>query len=320
MVNNEKYEDYLNFTSTKNLHPSLTKIYKKFPNDIKDLNNLIFYGPPGVGKYTQFLTSIKKYSPSNLLYEKKICVTHAKQNYYIKISDIHFEVDMSLLGCNAKILWSEIYTQITDIVMSSKNKCGIILCKHFQDVNSELLEIFYSYMQSRSNNFVHISFIFLTTQISFFPDSILDCCKTLKISRPTRSQYNKCLRTNLDKETPLHNIVNIKNLKNNITQLTNSHYNICNKLINIILNINENSFIDVRESIYDIFIYNLDIGDCIWYIVKSLIDKNHFCIKKTDKLFSHTTTFLQYFNNNYRPIYHLESFIFYLINSVHEFE
>ena len=62
------------------------------------------------------------------------------------------------------------------------------------------------------------------------------------------------------------------------------------------------------------------LGECIWYIVQDLIEKDHISIQDTDKLFSHTTRFLQYFNNNYRPIYHLESFIFYLINSVHEFK
>ena len=56
MVTNDKYEDFLNFGINKNLHPSLTKIYKDFPDDITHLKNLIFYGPPGVGKYTQMLS------------------------------------------------------------------------------------------------------------------------------------------------------------------------------------------------------------------------------------------------------------------------
>ena len=31
-------------------------------------------------------------------------------------------------------------------------------------------------------------------------------------------------------------------------------------------------------------------------------------------------SFFQYYNNNYRPIYHLEKFIFYLINRIHGFQ
>jgi len=30
--------------------------------------------------------------------------------------------------------------------------------------------------------------------------------------------------------------------------------------------------------------------------------------------------FLQFFNNNYRPIYHLESFMFFLVKKIHEFK
>ena len=137
---------------------------------------------------------------------------------------------------------------------------------------------------------------------------------------PTRTQYNKCITNKLDKSMPLDNIINIKNIINDITQLNNIHHNICDKIIQMILNINKTSFVEVREGIYNIFIYNLDIGDCLWYIIYSLIHKNNIKKENTTELFYHTTRFLQYFNNNYRPIYHLESFIFYLIKTVHGIE
>ena len=320
MITIDKFEDYINHNEKRNLHPKLSSTYKNFPDDIRKLNNTIFYGPPGIGKYTQMLSIIKKYSPSNLQYEKKICIRSPKQDYYIKISDIHFEIDISMLGCNSKILWNDIYTQIVDILLSTKERCGIIVCKNFQDINSELLEIFYSYLQTFSHSSVHISFMFITTQLSFIPDPILDCCNIINIARPTRTQYNKCITNKLDKSMPLENIINIKNIINNITELNNIHHNICDKITHMILNISTTDFIEIREGIYNIFIYNLDVGECIYYIIYSLIHKK--CIKKeqTAELFYHTTQFLQYFNNNYRPIYHLESFIFYLIKTVHEFE
>ena len=83
---------------------------------MKDLSNLIFYGPPGTGKYTQALYSIEKYSPSALKYERKINISvQKKQQYLFNISDIHFEIDMDLLGCNARIVWNDIYHHILDI-------------------------------------------------------------------------------------------------------------------------------------------------------------------------------------------------------------
>ena len=94
------FEEYINAIQKQNLHPKLEKIYKKFPETLNELKNLIIYGPSGVGKYTQMLYLIKKYSPTELKYEKKISVNYNKQSYFFKISDIHYEIDMSLLGCN----------------------------------------------------------------------------------------------------------------------------------------------------------------------------------------------------------------------------
>ena len=49
----------------------MEKIFQKFPNKLNQLKNIIFFGPSGTGKYTQMLKSIKKYSPTELKYEKK---------------------------------------------------------------------------------------------------------------------------------------------------------------------------------------------------------------------------------------------------------
>ena len=53
------FEEYINENNRVNLHPKLTKLYEKFPKNIHELKNLIFFGPNGTGKYTQMLKSIK---------------------------------------------------------------------------------------------------------------------------------------------------------------------------------------------------------------------------------------------------------------------
>ena len=58
------FEEYIHVSQDENLHPKLGKIFNNFPSTIQTLQNLIFYGPSGVGKYTQMLNSIKKYSPT----------------------------------------------------------------------------------------------------------------------------------------------------------------------------------------------------------------------------------------------------------------
>jgi hypothetical protein len=312
------FEDYIQSFQKQNLHSKLDKVFKLFPKKICDLKNIIFYGPSGVGKYTQMLRSIKKYSVSELKYEKKISILFNKQPFFFKISDIHYEIDMSLLGCNSKLLWHDIYQQIIDIISAKQEKSGIVVCKYFHDIHSELLENFYSYMQF-NKNMIDIKFILLTEEISFIPDNILNCCEIISISRPTKQCYNKILKASLQKDIKLEHILNIKNLHTaSIHELMCPYQIICNKIINEILN-DDIKFIKFRDLLYDIFIYNLDITDCIWYILTELINRNKIKSHLTDLLIK-TFQFLQYYNNNYRPIYHLENYLFYLITIIHEYK
>jgi hypothetical protein len=311
------FEEYI---KKENLHPKLEKIYHtKFPKTINKLGNLIFYGPSGVGKYTQMLNSIKKYSPSELKYEKKISLTFNKQQYFFKISDIHFEIDMSLLGCNSKLLWHEIYQQIIDIVSAKHERSGIIVCKYFHEIHSELLENFYSYMQKNNSLSINLKFIIISEHISFIPDNILNCCEIINVSRPSKATYTKYLKNKLPTNLEVKSITNIKNLHLFNEDIMLHYKIICNKIINSIININDLNFQKFRDLLYDIFIYNLDITECIWYILSSLIEKKLIKKEHLTDIMIKTYCFFQYYNNNYRPIYHLENYIFFLAKKIYDY-
>jgi DNA polymerase III delta prime subunit len=313
------FEEYIVSNQKEDLHPKMNKLFQKFPKKINDLRNLIFYGPPGVGKYTQMLKSIKKYSPTELKYEKKISITFNKQQYFFKISDIHYEIDMSLLGCNSKLLWHDIYLQIIDIISAKTEKSGIILCKYFHEIHSELLENFYSYMQQNNASSIDLKFIIVTEKISFIPDNILNCCEVIHMQRPTKSLYNKCLKTKLPNTIKLENITNIKNMNNSVETLMMPHKIICDKIIDSIVKIKELKFLKFRDLLYDIFIYNLDITECIWYIISTLISQKKIKDNDVSALLIKTYTFFQYYNNNYRPIYHVENLLFYITSLIHSY-
>jgi hypothetical protein len=313
------FEEYIIENNRVNLHPKLNKIYEKFPKSLDRLKNLIFFGPNGTGKYTQMLKSIKKYSPTELKYEKKISLTYNKQQYFFKISDIHYEIDMSLLGCNSKLLWHEIYQQIIDIISAKTEKSGIIVCKYFHDIHSELLENFYSYMQQNNSNSIDLKFIIITEELSFIPDNILNCCEIVNISRPTKTSYVKCVKTKLPAKLKPENITNIKILHIYNEDLMLQYKIICNKILKSLLNINELQFLKFRDILYDIFIYNLDISDCIWYLLSSLIEQKRIRKEHLSKILIRTYNFFQYYNNNYRPIYHVENYLLYLAKLIHGF-
>jgi Cdc6-like AAA superfamily ATPase len=234
------FEEYINENNRINLHPKLEKIYERFPATLSALKNVIFYGPNGTGKYTQMLKAIQKYSTTELKYERKISVTYNKQQYFFKISDIHYEVDMSLLGCNSKLLWHEIYQQIIDIISAKTEKSGIIVCKFFHDIHSELLDNFYSYMQQNNNINVNLKFIIITEEISFIPNNILNCCEIINISRPAKNAYIKCvksLKTKLPAKFKPETITNIKVLNFYNEDLMLQYKIICNKIISNLVNI-----------------------------------------------------------------------------------
>lgn len=310
------FEEYVHECDRMNLHPRLSKFYQeRFPSALRDLKNLIFYGPTGVGKYTQMLKSISRYSPTDLKYEKKISLTSNKQQYFFKISDIHFEVDMSLLGCNSKTLWHEVYQQLVDIVSAKADKTGIVVCKYFHEIHSELLENFYSYMQSNKETSIDIKFILLTEQLSFIPDNILNCCQVIQVSRPSKTAYTRCLkkhRTLPSTVTP-EGVTNIKGLQSYNEALMSPHRFISNKIIQSLVHPKDLHFLKFRDILYDVFIYNLDITSCVWYILSVLIEQERLKQDQMSVVLLNTYRFMRRFNNNYRIISHVEHYFLSLI-------
>ena len=130
------FDDYIISAKKHNIHKELNELYDSFSDNPTNLNNIILYGPSGAGKYTQLLLFLLKFSPSKLKYENKIVANTEKLEYKYKISDIHYEIDMSLLGCNSKLIWHEIFYQIVDIISIKSNKFGFIVCKNFHLIHS----------------------------------------------------------------------------------------------------------------------------------------------------------------------------------------
>jgi len=389
------FEEYIRSVDEYNLHPELQPIFEHFPKSVSQLGNLVIYGPTGIGKYSQVLHLLQKYSPSSLKYDKKILIHTDKQDYTYRISDIHYEIDMALLGCNSKIVWHEIFFQIIDIISMKTEKTGILLCRNFHMIHGELLETFYSYIQQYNNPYsnIHISFLLITEHISFIPDKILNCCNIIHIQRPSMEAY-KCLFTTtssakesevsiqkkskklrehsllfseshsetterrnewveiepvietflqkinypkrktkdgsnkinriLDSMKPEY-VMNIKELQSfslivEDTEIPKDIFNIiCDAIIKEIENPTKIVFTSFRDILYDILIYNLDLSECIWYILSYFIYEGKIKQSESSPILSKIYISLKYFNNNYRPIYHLESIFFYLIIKIHRY-
>jgi hypothetical protein len=183
-------------------------------------------------------------------------------------------------------------------------------------------------------NSKRFKYIIITEHVGFIPDNILNNCKTIHVPKPSITNCNKCLIKNNEydglkvKNNALHasscisdNSAIEKNKKENhrITPFINPHEKLCNNILENIKNPNKISFLLLRDMLYEILIYNYDLGECIWYIINDLIKHNYLNTNNLSTILIHTYTSLQYYNNNYRPIYHLENYVYKLIIHIHKY-
>jgi hypothetical protein len=317
------FEQYVEAAVSNPLHPKLKTLYATaFPSKLSELKNLIFYGPQGTGKYSQVLSCISQYSPTHLKYEKRLTVVYNKETYFIKISDIHFEVDMSLLGCTSKLLWNEMHSQIMDVISARADMTGIIVCKYFHNIHSELLETFYSYMHMPHHNNIRLKYIIITENVGFIPSNILNSCEIVSVARPTAAAYKKITPSGTTTTTKIvpESVHNIKVMQDQLTNPneTCKRQELFNNLCDYIINVEQIRFAQLRELLYDILIYDFDVNECAWFLITELKGKDLLRDDDMSAVLMNTYRFLQYYNNNYRPIYHLESFVFMLVNTMCE--
>lgn len=345
--------EYVEMVSLNNIHKDNEQL-----NELHRLNsieNTIFYGPSGVGKYSQVLyllsKKIGKFKSQQKLYVQK----DSKDKYTYIMSDIYFEIDMGLLGCNSKTLWHEIYLQILDIVIIKPKRTGIIVCKNFHLIHSELLDIFYSYIQDNyKGKSIQIKYIIITEQISFISNNILNNFIIINIPRLNIDIYKTIIELNTNKflliddkkltniipidktksiltdigEINMKNtttieekcqqscdeIVNIKDIFKNGKEINMTLKIICNNIIEQIENSDKIIITQFRDILYELLTYSLDISESIWHVLSYFYKKEIFNKESLIIMMESIYDFLKKFNNNYRPITHLESiFILFIL-------
>lgn len=320
-----QFDEYLTKANEFDIHPELRAFENSIPNNPKEFKNLILYGAAGVGKYTQMLRFIKKYSPSELKYDKKMGLQTEKYEHSYRISDIHYEIDMMLLGCNSKLIWHDIFMQIVDIVSLKPCKFGIIVCRNFHNIHSELLDSFYSYIQqyASDNLAFQIKFVLITEHVSFIPNNILHNAQIVNVKRPSREMYT---RLGLPSEILPECVLNLKEIsiiKNigDVSDLPAETFNlVCDAIIKTISDPRKLTIADFRDTLYDILVYNLDIYETIWYIVTHFIREGKLEQTNVSDILQNMYKQLQQYNNNYRPIYHLESIFITILNHIHNYK
>lgn len=307
----QNFYDYCKEKNTSNIYDKIDT-----PDKLSEYNNshVIYYGAKGIGKYSHALFNIQKYSASQLKYERKLIVNYDKQDYIIMMSDVHFEIDMELLGCNSKTLFLEIIKNIQDIVQTRSNKIAIVLCKNFHLIHNELLDTFYSYMSQMSNAYTLLYHI-TSENISFIPDNIVGISKIIQMALPSKTTIQKNMKR-LSKKYEESSMKNLKIIEEE-SKIESLEYKVQSCIIEQILNFDELNMIKFRDVIYDMLIYNIDVHECIGNIILFLFKNKYIEEKRYYEIMIHIYKIFKQYNNNYRPIYHLENIYYYLVTCVH---
>jgi len=238
--------------------------------------NIIVYGNNCLNNYMFSLANLKPFSKSQLKYSRRIAINYKGEDILFNISDTHFEIDLSLLGVNQYNIFLTVFQHIKDNMIFDKPHF-YILCLNFQEIKIELMNIFYSFMNEHK-----IRFIILTTEISFI------CEKIFQISI-------------------------IKKIKGTVSYINDGQKEQINKITKIILQ-NNGSLFHLREQLYTFLTLNYRIQECFPTIIFNLIENQYINEENINLVLKTYNEFTKKYNNNYRPIYHLELFILFLIN------
>ena len=290
----QKFECYIQQSKDSPLHPGLERVYASLPENIEDTVHLLVHGPSGVGKYTQALLSLEKYSPSGLRYDKIMKVGDDKHPYVMRISDVHFEVDMETLGCHSRTLWSAIHSHVVDSVCTRVAPIGFIICKNFHKIHKELLEVFYYYMSHASTRF-----ILLSEHVGFIPRKIIERCLRIPVPRPAIARLRAA-------DLPCERVDNLKSVSETQQQVETRERPLCENVLQVIIADETPDYIALRTLFYELLIRQHSIADCIWGLSQQLCERGYCPPEKYTALFEQLCLFFRLYNNNYRPIYHLE--------------
>tara|TARA_Y100000992_G_scaffold217784_1_gene150575 strand:- start:363 stop:1175 length:813 start_codon:yes stop_codon:yes gene_type:complete len=246
--------------------------------DCLSFKHIIVYGSNSIDNYCYILNMLKKQSKSQLKYSRRIAINFRSEEILFNISDIHVEVDFDLLGVSEYNIFLELFRHVTENVVSTKKKIYIV-CINFKNIKQELLSIFYTFL-----NTDRIHFIFSTTNISFICDKILQETAIKKIKKTTPNIQQPNIEKYID------------------------------ELANFIMVDKNKSFFELRELLYKILVFNIKIHDFLYELLVVLIKNEYIVFSQINNVLKEYTKFVSKYNNNYRPIYHIESYIVSLIN------
>lgn len=299
------------------------------------LPNLIFHGDYGSGKSNAILYFLKNLLNSDKVYNRTstiLNVNDSNNEWPINIikSPFYFELDAQDFGYNDKKILSAFVSQICKNMNVITNKYNIIIIKNAEKLTKDAQ---YTFRRIMENNFKSCRIIFSTHNTSLIDSSITSRCVMFRIPSPKNKELYDYLNYICDLEKIEFNSPDLKELviksERNINtglfllhvQYDNSDYENkdlpAEKFINAVNKCIKNyefyNPLDVRKKLYFLLLHNIEINDfmdkSVLFILKNI--ETDFITKK--KIIKAAMYYTKTLNMGYRSIFHLESYINYII-------
>lgn len=241
--------------------------------------HICYYGVDLHSLHTNTVNFIKEtYNPNMSM--RKMTLFYQNKPMYFNVSDHHIEIDFETLGVHTIHIFHMVFNHLKD----SNRERKIFVCYNIDSCRQDLVQIFHSFLKYK-----RFKFIFLTRKPSSIPNNISKRCLFIcnKINNGEISFYkhheNYC-------EIIINNIKNLRSISNNKANI-------------------RPHLIELRENIYLLLIHNLNIYDCMYYILSKCIEYKIVEFEKEEQLMKYMESLVhdyKNFNMNHRVIYHIE--------------
>ena len=122
----------------------------------------------------------------------------------------------------------------------------------------------------------------------------------------------------LFKIIPVSNTNFLKGAHIDVKEITDKLDVIVEELYYEMVNHTRIHFNDIRTKLYNLLVFNHSLTEYVEKMNNKIIMSIDLSINQCDSLIIANQNFLFYFQNNYRPIFHLESYFYTLLKIIHE--
>lgn len=335
------------FLSEMDYNPKLTSDLQKMALSPRNSPNLLFYGPPGSGKYTYVLAYLREIFGDKIDYartQEEMAIsggTKAKVAFTTKNSNYHYELNPSDYGVYDKDIISSFLREKSNVKNLASDLPSFVVIYDADKLTQQAQNSLRFLIERQIDS---VRFIFICHNISSIIHPLISRFSCVRVPAPSEDEIKNVLIRVKDKykleDFSKNAMTRIINYCNDMTPTPNNLKLILQILDLSIVNgkykryeLNYESYLDylvnaimipqdkvtlqlfekLRESFYILFTNNLETKDIFRLLIKKIIRHPRISHKIKEKAIRSAAQYQLIAVNSNKDIVHLEAFMFGLI-------